>query len=135
MTVDEYLQSVVDRIRLRLQGGDGIVPLVGPVEVRIAAASHRELVSGGAGRRNSVHRAAAAIGLGHALARRIWILGRANGVQLIDVALQREMRAFAADVRDGHYGSVQELALDVDIPLLHVRPDRLSWNRGDAQRE
>ena len=54
---------------------------------------------------------------------------------MIDITLQREMRAFAAHIGHGHDRFLHDLALDVDIPLLHIRPDGLRRNRRDAQRK
>src|SRR5580693_4247469 len=45
------------------------------------------------------------------------------------------MRTFAAHVSDGHNGAGHELALNVQIPLLHIGPDGLSWNGVHCQRK
>src|ERR1700735_1109424 len=65
MAMDRDLESVVNRVGLRFQGGNGTVPRIGAVGVRIAAARDRELVARGAGRPHSIHRAAVAISRGY----------------------------------------------------------------------
>src|ERR1035441_6141267 len=105
MAVGRNLQSVVNRVSLRLQRGDGTVSRIGAVGVRIAAARDVELDSGGARGRHSIYRAVFAIGRRHGLPSLVWILRRTNRIQLIDIALQREVRAFAAYVGHGHHRS------------------------------
>src|SRR5450755_4483997 len=113
----------------------GSVPLNRAEWVRIAAARHRELVCSGARWRHAVYLAAAAVGRGHGLARRIRILRWTNRKELVDIALQRQMRSLAADICHGHYRFLGDLTLDIEIPLLHVRPDRLGGNGRHSQRE
>ena len=45
------------------------------------------------------------------------------------------MRTLAADIRHGHYGAGHDLTLHIEIPLLHVRPDSLSWNGIHTERK
>jgi hypothetical protein len=54
---------------------------------------------------------------------------------LIKVALPGQVGAFAADIRNRRHCVSRDFLLDVKMPLLHIGPLGLGWNRDDVQRK
>src|SRR4051794_15355477 len=65
----------------------------------------------------------------------IWIQRFRELRNLVEVALSCEMRALGADISQVQECVVPDFPLDIQMPLLHVRPNRLSGNRWNTYRE
>src|SRR5205823_11208423 len=73
--------------------------------------------------------------VGDRLSRLERVLRCRNRMKLVEIALEREVRSVAAGIRERADGAGQEFMFDIEVPLLHVRPDRLRRNRVNAQRK
>src|SRR5882757_1623755 len=58
-----------------------------------------------------------------------------NGKELVHVALLRKVCTFAADVRHGRDDVARKFLLDVEVPLLDVRPNHFVRDGADGKRE
>src|ERR1700683_5344248 len=54
-------------------------------------------------------------------------------MQLVVLVRTREMHARAANVRNGGHSALADIVLNVDMPLLHVWPDRFVGQRHELQ--
>src|SRR5215831_216552 len=65
----------------------------------------------------------------------VWIQRGRELRNLVEVALSREMRALGADISQDQECVMTDFPLDIQMPLLHVRPNRLSGNRWNTYGE
>src|SRR5438270_8552817 len=56
------------------------------------------------------------------LAGQVRVLAQRRGIQLVNIALAAEMRSLAADIGGCQDNVTRQFVLDVQVPLLHVRP-------------
>src|ERR1700675_1109476 len=62
------------------------------------------------------------------------VLAQGRRKHLIEIDNSSQMCTLAADIRNGRNSVSQNLVLNVKVPLLHVRPDRLIGNRDHLER-
>src|SRR5450631_378654 len=144
-------QSVIARTCRRLNAVDSANAVVGPEEVRVVGTGNEHVhadaaLSGWVGWDVWVAGRSVArdddVARGHS---RCAIVGTdgltdlvriraGNRMNLVQIDLTRKMRALTTHIGDGEHDVLRELALKVKVPLLHVRPSRLSGNRNKAKR-
>src|SRR5437016_10481551 len=56
-------------------------------------------------------------------------------MQLIELVFSAQVGSLAAHVGNGREGILEDIVLDVEVPLLHIWPDCLSGNGDDIKRE
>src|SRR5215469_6967025 len=76
-----------------------------------------------------------AVGPSNRFSRLIWVRRGAERGNLVEIALQCQMGTLAANVGYGEHISSCNLALEVQMPLLHIGPHRLVRNRSHIERE
>src|SRR5215469_2547910 len=63
------------------------------------------------------------------------ILRQRYRINLIGIILAAQMSAFAADVRKRQYRTLRKLALNIQVPLLHVRPHCVVGDGKEGERK
>src|SRR5437879_3050963 len=135
---------MIDRGGSGLQVVDIPVALVRPEDIGIGTAGRNpEVDEGLAGDRNAIycHRVAVWVERrrgwigGNEFARSIGILRKRHRWQLIEIGLAVQLCTFAAHIRNGGHSISQYLMLQIEVPLLNIRPARLRRNCVHTQRE
>src|SRR2546430_1057862 len=127
---------MIDRIGRILETSDVAEPSEWPLRVGVIATSNAKICGHLAGDRLAVYRATAqqdiradgiegcrrVVGILHDdwLAWRVGICRGSDGVQLINISLQRWVRPFAANEREGRHEVARQSPLNVQMPLRDV---------------
>ena len=56
-------------------------------------------------------------------------------MNLVKVALTGQVRALGADISYGEQGFMEYVSLQIQVPLLNIRPNRACRNRRDTEGE
>ena len=146
------LEGVVDRIGAGFDAGESAVATIRTNQVGIVLAGHKEVVQSSSGDGSPIAERGrdgnasdrvgdyvgtigSVVGDGGTSGEK-GIVRWGNGVELVDISLLCEMRAFTADVCGGK-DNVCGSSSDPQVPLLNVRPRDLGGdgNRADWEKE
>src|SRR5579872_992492 len=139
------LKSVVNGGRVVLQPSNVVQTVIGPIGIgRIAASGlqvnrglpHNWLAVDDSGdRRQANIGQTGAVRSADLLTRSIRIGGCGRRLQLVQVELTPQERSFAAHIGNRHNRMTAQFMLDIEVPLLHARPDDPLRNRVEAEWE
>src|SRR5260370_37004936 len=110
--------------------GDGSVPWVEANGVRVRSAGDAQIDGRLSGDCNPAGRGeSSAVVWANRFARFIRVLTEGKRKKLVEIAFSGQMCAFAADIGNRTHRAACCLVLNIQMPLLHVRPRCLSRNR------
>src|SRR5258708_14499833 len=116
--------------------GDGSVPWVGANGVRVRSAGDAQIDGRLSGDCNPAGRGeSSAVVWANRFARFIRVLTEGKRKKLVEIAFSGQMCAFAADIGTRSHRAACYLVLNIQMPLLHVRPRCLSRNSVNTQGE